>query len=86
MSIHSMTGFANVAGECGSKRINLELRAVNHRYLDVQFKMPDDSQSWSQTIDTLFTTTWSKRKTKATEQAFLKTPLIFWFRQKVLVF
>jgi hypothetical protein len=44
--------------------------------------MSDDSQSWSQTIDTLFTTTWSKRKTKATEQAFLKTPLIFWFRKK----
>ncbi|QEY25022.1 YicC family protein [Neisseria animalis] len=37
-----MTGFANVAGECGSKRINLEIRAVNHRYLDVQFRMPED--------------------------------------------
>ena len=44
--------------------------------------MSDDSQSWTQTIDDLFTTTWSKRRTKATEQAFLKTPLIFWFRQK----
>ena len=44
--------------------------------------MSDDSQSWSQTIDTLFTTTWSYRKKKATEQAFLKTPLIFWFREK----
>ena len=42
MTIHSMTGFANAAGECGSKRINLDIRAVNHRYLDVQFKMPDD--------------------------------------------
>ena len=42
MTIHSMTGFANAAGECGSKRINLEIRSVNHRYLDVQFKMPDD--------------------------------------------
>ncbi len=40
--IHSMTGFANSWGECGSKRINLEIRSVNHRYLDVQFKMPDD--------------------------------------------
>lgn len=40
--IHSMTGFANAAGECGGKRINLEIRAVNHRYLDVQFRMPDD--------------------------------------------
>lgn len=42
MTIHSMTGFANAAGECGGKRINLDIRAVNHRYLDVQFKMPDD--------------------------------------------
>ncbi|MDO4906856.1 YicC/YloC family endoribonuclease [Neisseria sp.] len=42
MTIHSMTGFANAAGECGAKRINLEVRAVNHRYLDVQFRMPDD--------------------------------------------
>lgn len=42
MTIHSMTGFANAVGECGGKRINVEIRAVNHRYLDVQFKMPDD--------------------------------------------
>lgn len=42
MTIHSMTGFANAAGECGAKRINLEVRAVNHRYLDIQFRMPDD--------------------------------------------
>jgi hypothetical protein len=44
--------------------------------------MADDSQTWSQTIDTMFTSTWSYRKKKATEQAFLKTPLIFWFRKK----
>lgn len=42
MTIRSMTGFANAVGECGSKRINLEIRAVNHRYLDVQFRMPED--------------------------------------------
>ncbi|MCS4533661.1 YicC/YloC family endoribonuclease [Neisseria montereyensis] len=42
MTIRSMTGFANAAGECGGKRINLEIRAVNHRYLDIQFRMPDD--------------------------------------------
>lgn len=40
--IHSMTGFANAAGECGGKRINLEIRAVNHRFLDIQIRMPDD--------------------------------------------
>ena len=42
IQIHSMTGFANAAGECGGKRINLEIRAVNHRYLDVQFRMPEE--------------------------------------------
>ena len=40
--IHSMTGFANAAGECGGKRVNLEIRAVNHRYLDIQFRMPEE--------------------------------------------
>ncbi|HFB4779340.1 TPA: YicC/YloC family endoribonuclease [Neisseria gonorrhoeae] len=40
--IHSMTGFANAAAECGSKRINLDIRGVNHRFLDIQIRMPDD--------------------------------------------
>lgn len=44
--------------------------------------MSDDSQSWTQTIDSLFTTTWAYRRKKATEQAFLKTPLIFWLRKR----
>jgi len=44
--------------------------------------MGDDSQSWTQTIDSLFTSTWAYRRKKATEQAFLKTPLIFWLRKK----
>ena len=40
--ISSMTGFANGSAEHGSKRLYIELRAVNHRYLDIQFKMPED--------------------------------------------
>lgn len=42
MTVHSMTGFANNSSEAAGKRIDLELRSVNHRFLDVQFKMPDD--------------------------------------------
>lgn len=40
--IKSMTGFARieVLGEYG--RLSWEIRSVNHRYLDVQFKMPED--------------------------------------------
>lgn len=39
-------------------------------------------QSWTQSIDTLYTSTWAYRKEGATEQAFLKTPFIYWLRQK----
>lgn len=42
MTIKSMTGFAHVSGEFVGKRVDLEIRAVNHRFLDIQFKMPDD--------------------------------------------
>jgi len=38
--------------------------------------------TWSQTIDTLYTSTWAYRKKEVTEQAFLKTPLIYWLREK----
>ncbi|MEX0959644.1 MAG: YicC/YloC family endoribonuclease [Burkholderiales bacterium] len=37
-----MTGYAAVAGELSFGGLNLELRAVNHRYLDLQFRLPDD--------------------------------------------
>jgi hypothetical protein len=39
-------------------------------------------QSWSQTIDSLFTSTWANRRKGATEQAFVKTPFIYWLREK----
>lgn len=38
--------------------------------------------SWTQTVDNIFTSTWSYRKKEATAQAFLKTPLIFWLRER----
>jgi uncharacterized protein (TIGR00255 family) len=40
--LQSMTGYANASGQLGSRQINLELRAVNHRYLDIQFKIPEE--------------------------------------------
>ena len=40
--IYSMTGFASVAIELDSGSLNLELRSVNHRYLDLQLRMPDE--------------------------------------------
>jgi uncharacterized protein (TIGR00255 family) len=40
--IHSMTGYAAAAREFPFGTLSVELRSVNHRYLDVQFRLPDD--------------------------------------------
>jgi uncharacterized protein (TIGR00255 family) len=43
--IASMTGYANGSTENTFGRLTLELRSVNHRYLDVQLRMPDELRS-----------------------------------------
>jgi uncharacterized protein (TIGR00255 family) len=40
--LHSMTGFARESLESELGTLTWEIRAVNHRYLDVQFKIPDE--------------------------------------------
>jgi len=44
MSIRSMTGFAQVKGQVNSQlSFTLSLKSVNHRFLDLHFRMPADS-------------------------------------------
>jgi len=40
--LNSMTGFARQVAESPLGTLTCEIRAVNHRYLDVQFKLPDE--------------------------------------------
>ena len=40
--LHSMTGFARQSAETPLGTLSWELRAVNHRYLDLQFRLPDE--------------------------------------------
>ena len=40
--LHSMTGFARQSVESDIGTLTWELRAVNHRYLDVQLKLPEE--------------------------------------------
>ncbi|MCH7821031.1 MAG: YicC family protein [Proteobacteria bacterium] len=40
--LHSMTGFARQSAESSIGTLSWELRTVNHRYLDVQFRLPDE--------------------------------------------
>ena len=46
--LHSMTGFARQSVESEIGALTWELRAVNHRYLDVQFKLPDEMRPQEQ--------------------------------------
>lgn len=43
--IYSMTGFATAAAEIDGSSLTLELRSVNHRYLDLQLRLPDELRS-----------------------------------------
>jgi uncharacterized protein (TIGR00255 family) len=40
--ILSMTGFAAVAADLPGITLNVEIRSVNHRYLDLQIRLPDE--------------------------------------------
>jgi len=40
--LHSMTGFARQSAETSFGTLSWELRAVNHRYLELQFRLPDE--------------------------------------------
>ncbi|MCK9201702.1 MAG: YicC family protein [Gallionella sp.] len=44
--ILSMTGYAATGAELDSGSLTLELRAVNHRYLDIQLRMPDELRAF----------------------------------------
>lgn len=44
--ILSMTGYAAASVELDSGSLTLELRAVNHRYLDIQLRMPDEMRGF----------------------------------------
>ena len=40
MMIKSMTGFGRCETEEGSRKFTVEIKSVNHRYLDMNIKMP----------------------------------------------
>jgi uncharacterized protein (TIGR00255 family) len=46
--LHSMTGFARETAEVEIGALTWEIRAVNHRYLDVQFRLPEQIRAHEQ--------------------------------------
>jgi uncharacterized protein (TIGR00255 family) len=41
-----MTGFGQAVWEADGTRLSVEVRGVNHRFLDVRLSLPRDSQGW----------------------------------------
>src|SRR5664279_2728016 len=54
--ILSMTGFAAVATELPGCSLSVELRSVNHRYLDLQFRLPDELRAMESAVRELLST------------------------------
>lgn len=48
--IKSMTGFASAARELAGAALNIDLRSVNHRYLEIQFRLPDELRNLEQAM------------------------------------
>lgn len=44
--MRSMTGFGQASWEGKGRRLAVEVRSVNHRFLDVKLSLPRDSQAW----------------------------------------
>jgi len=54
--IASMTGFAAAAAELPGCSLTVELRSVNHRYLDIQVRLPDELRAMDGALRDLLTT------------------------------
>jgi uncharacterized protein (TIGR00255 family) len=46
LAIYSMTGYAAVSEELPLGTLSVEVRSVNHRYLDLQFRLPDEFRTF----------------------------------------
>ncbi|PYS36416.1 MAG: hypothetical protein DMG14_24580, partial [Acidobacteria bacterium] len=48
--IYSMTGFGSARAEAPNLSVLIEIKSVNHRYLDVHIKLPGEYQNFENVI------------------------------------
>jgi len=48
--LHSMTGFGRIEAQAPDGQLEIEIRSVNHRYLDMQFRLPEGFRSFEQEL------------------------------------
>jgi len=71
--IYSMTGYATVSAELPLGTLSVEVRSVNHRYLDVQFRLPDELRSFEPGMRELVAARLTRGKVEC-RVSFQKTP------------
>ena len=85
-TLYSMTGYAVVTKELSYGSLNLELRSVNNRYLDIQFRLPDELRSLEAAMREFLTSRLNRGKVEcrinfsrvgATEDLLLINPDLF---------
>lgn len=66
--MESMTGFGRATKEIGQKQITVEIRSVNHRYLELQTRLPDSLTPLDPKIRSLVRDSVTRGKTDLTIQ------------------
>ncbi len=64
--MRSMTGFGQAVWEGDGVRLAVEVRGVNHRFLDVRLSLPRDCQSWESELRRLVTESVERGKVDVT--------------------
>lgn len=52
MAISSMTGFGRAETDEDGRRLSIEIKSVNHKYLDLSIKEPRKLSFWSHSLVT----------------------------------
>ena len=64
--IRSMTAFASAESETAHGNLSIELRSVNHRYLELSPRLPDDLRSFETPLRETLTARLSRGKVDVT--------------------
>ena len=64
--LNSMTGFGRIEAPAPDGQLEIEIRSVNHRYLDMQFRLPEGFRSFEQELRTLIAGSIRRGKVDAT--------------------
>lgn len=78
--IQSMTGFASVTRELDHAALTVELRSVNHRYLEIQFRLPEELRNLEQTLREAITGRIARGKVECRAGIVQKANAAFEFR------